>query len=494
MFKVFYYLCFLMLSHSILNGMSTSIANSWANKAIGEIGEGMMRSYFQYTGWEQIKVPTPNSINGIDGVFVKRAKNGVIEKAIIVESKVNTSQEGFLITGEQQGSKAYNLRKIDIGLSLTKNDSMRQDLMTIKEKIQNDTARSIEHRVILENGKVQITHRTLTSPKENINFISKGPSRIVASFDYNSPKNTYEKFISKSIKDETLKFFSNPNKNMQLSDINKIVQSLGTNGNIRDILSNGLKEIPDIRTIPEGFNAFSPQGKVFARTLPQSSIIRVPNSVTASSKYFANSLKTVSSAGGAVCVFETGNALYEYINSDISTGELYSRIQDGVVDGAVVATSSTVIKPVLSAILPDGRLLCATNAGMFVVSIEMGLASVELWKGNIDLAEFERKATESIIKGVAVEGASYMALYLGATPGGLVVLAIGTGAYLITDLGIKEYQRRQWVHQTSIQELAKFRIVNRDNPLNATNKNNPLKIENTSNPLNIKNRNSPFFN
>ena len=122
-----------MLSHSILNWMSTSIANSWANKAIGEIGEGMMRSYFQYTGWEQIKVPTPNSINGIDGVFVKRAKNGVIEKAIIVESKVNTSQEGFLITGEQQGSKAYNLRKIDIGLSLTKNDSMRQDLMTIKE-------------------------------------------------------------------------------------------------------------------------------------------------------------------------------------------------------------------------------------------------------------------------------------------------------------------------------------------------------------------------
>ena len=92
-------------------GMSESISKAWADKAIGEIGEGMMRSYFRYTGWEQIKVPTQNYINGLDGVFVKRTSSGTIKDVSVVESKVNTSQEGFLKTGECQGSKAYNLKK-----------------------------------------------------------------------------------------------------------------------------------------------------------------------------------------------------------------------------------------------------------------------------------------------------------------------------------------------------------------------------------------------
>ena len=480
----------LVLSCSIMNGMSEYVASSWSNKAIGEIGEGMMRAYFQYTGWEQIKVPTPNSLNGLDGVFVKKTPSGSIKDVIIVESKVNSSQEGILKTGERQGSKAYNLKKIDIGISLATDKHLKEDLIIIKEKINKDLARSIEHRVEFSNSRVKITHRTLTSPKD-INSIVKGPLRTVADFDFTAPKNPYEKFISKSIIDETTKFLSNPNKNIPLPARQAIINELGIGNDIRNAIYNGLKEIPDVRAIPKGFNIKGPEGKVFARTSQKSSLIRVSNSISLQNA-LGSSIKTASLTGGITFAFESGDALYKYINSDISTEELYSRMRKGLVDGVTVAGSTTIVQPVLAAILPDGRLLCATEYGMFVVAIEMGLASVELWNGNIDFKEFKKKATESIIKGATVGGVSYAALYLGATPGGLTVFAIGVGGYLIADLGIKEYKRRQWVHQTNVKELAMFGIINKDNPFIIGNPNNPLERKNTDSPFEMINSDNPF--
>ncbi len=481
----------LLLSCSIMNGMSTYIADSWANKAIGEIGEGMMRAYFQYTGWEQIKVPTPNSLNGLDGVFVKRTPSGFIKDVMIVESKVNSSQEGILKTGERQGSKAYNLKKIDAGISLATDKHLKEDLLLIKEKINKDLARSIEHRAVFSNSRVKITHRPLTSPKNNPNSIVKGPPRIVANFDFTAPKNPYEKFISKSIIDEIIRFLSNPNKNIPLSVRQAIINELGIGNDIRNAIYNGLKEIPDVRAIPKGFNIKGPEGKVFARTSQKSSLIRVSNS-TSIQNALRSSIKTASLSGGVTFVFESGDALYKYVNSDISTGELYSRMGKGIVDGVTVAGSTTIVQPVLAAILQDGRLLCATEYGMFVVAIEMGLTSVELWNGNIDFKEFKKKATESIIKGATVGGVSYAALYLGATPGGLTVFAIGVGGYLIADLGIKEYKRRQWVHQTNVEELARLGIINEDNPFTISNSDSPYEIKNTDSPFEMTNSDNPF--
>lgn len=164
----------------------------------------------------------------------------------------------------------------------------------------------------------------------------------------------------------------------------------------------------------------------------------------------------------------------------------------GIVDGVTVAGSTTIVQPVLAAILQDGRLLCATEYGMFVVAIEMGLASVELWNGNIDFKEFKKKATESIIKGATVGGVSYAALYLGATPGGLTVFAIGVGGYLIADLGIKEYKRRQWVHQTNVEELARLGIINEDNPFTFKNPWNILEKRNPDSSIEMTNPNNPL--
>ena len=120
------------------------------------------------------------------------------------------------------------------------------------------------------------------------------------------------------------------------------------------------------------------------------------------------------------------------------------------------------------------------------------MASVELCNGNKYFKEFKKKATESIIKGATVGGVSYAALYLGATPGGLTVFAIGVGGYLIADLGIKEYKRRQWVHQTNVKELAMFGIINKDNPFIIGNPNNPLERKNTDSPFEMINSDNPF--
>ena len=97
-----------------------------------------------------------------------------------------------------------------------------------------------------------------------------------------------------------------------------------------------------------------------------------------------------------------------------------------------------------------------------------------------------------ILKGVAVGGVSYAALYLGVTPGGLTIFAIGMGSYIITDLGIKEYRRQEWVHQTNVKELAMFGIINEDNPFTFSNSDSPYEIKNTDSPFEMTNSDNPF--
>lgn len=489
----------LTASYSFLNGMSLEIANAWKNKSIGEIGEKTMRSYFQDNGWSEIKIPTKNPLNGIDGVFVKRTPSNIIKDVLIVESKVNTSQENYLISGEKQGSKAYNLKKINDGLSLTTDPSLKKDLLKIRDKIEKDLARSIEHRVQLDNRQIRITHRTLLSPIDYPNEIIKGEPRIVADFEYSNPKNLYEKHISESITKETQKFLSNKSLTQTQVDtaVNNLNKNLNSGKGITDSIFSSIKDIPDPRILPEGFKINSPLSRVLGRTLPNTKIQNPASNIA-----LKNSLQKAAVAGGMVFAFESAEALYDYLRGDENLDEFCSKVEKGAIGGALttatflpaerILTHANPIEPVLARILPNGNLLCATNAGLFVVSIEMGLASFELWTGHIDSNEFKRKAKESIIKGTAVGGATYVALYFGVNSTGIVPFAIGFGTYLIVDFGIKEYQKNQFIHLTNTAELAALGIINEDNPFEIENPDNPMKIKNPDNPFELQNSDNPF--
>lgn len=89
----------------------------------------------------------------------------------------------------------------------------------------------------------------------------------------------------------------------------------------------------------------------------------------------------------------------------------------------------------------DGRLLIAVKeaagAGLLIVALDAAQPIYLYLAGNIGKGDFEEKLTESAIKGASVGAATAVAVLVGATPGGIVVLAVAVGTYEITNLAIK---------------------------------------------------------
>lgn len=104
--------------------------------------------------------------------------------------------------------------------------------------------------------------------------------------------------------------------------------------------------------------------------------------------------------------------------------------------------SDFIQKKVFPAIINRAGNLCVfmeTPTGMTVIaiSIETGIALYQHLQGDISWGELEKKVIESAIKGTSVGLASAIAITLGATPGGLAVIAISFATYEITNLCIE---------------------------------------------------------
>ncbi len=64
------------------------------NKFNGDVTESVMSNYFKNSGWGELNGEV--GVNGIDGLFVKKDKVGRIKDIMIVESKYNKSQLGYI--------------------------------------------------------------------------------------------------------------------------------------------------------------------------------------------------------------------------------------------------------------------------------------------------------------------------------------------------------------------------------------------------------------
>ena len=134
---------------------------------------------------------------------------------------------------------------------------------------------------------------------------------------------------------------------------------------------------------------------------------------------------------------------------DIKRSDFYKKSSDGKCLHAGLLTS-------------DGRLLLAVKEGgktaLMIIAIEGGIATYQYVSGGILKPEFEEKMVDAAIKGTSVGTAVGVAVFLGATPGGLVVLAVGTGAYFIVDKGIAMWREHQAKKYINIKDLAAYGI------------------------------------
>ncbi|MBO5438051.1 MAG: hypothetical protein J6A23_10355, partial [Thermoguttaceae bacterium] len=113
--------------------------------------------------------------------------------------------------------------------------------------------------------------------------------------------------------------------------------------------------------------------------------------------------------------------------------------------------------PVPGLITPEGRLLVAVRtggyAGLLEFGIEGGCATYSYVKGDINYPEYEEKLWDAAIKGTAVGSCSAVTVFLGASPGGLIVTAVCVGTYLITDQVVTVWRENQKRKFLTVEDL-----------------------------------------
>lgn len=195
------------------------------NKFNGDVTEAMMSKYFRGSGWGQISGEV--GVNGIDGLFIKKDKNGNIKDILIVESKYNKSQLGHInkssIKKSRQMSKRALLKQIDKkkkdiqskinkATSTVEKNKLKKQLkqyQQIKNKIWNDNyrARLFKIKPTSKKGEFKITIDAIEQKDfKNISIKQlKGANKYkvhnkIININKKYPKGSYEEKLQKQLK------------------------------------------------------------------------------------------------------------------------------------------------------------------------------------------------------------------------------------------------------------------------------------------------------
>lgn len=128
---------------------------------------------------------------------------------------------------------------------------------------------------------------------------------------------------------------------------------------------------------------------------------------------------------------------------------------------AISAAEKTVVAAGL--IAPNGNILVpalrtAGIEGGAVFLVDAGIASYQYIQGDITRPEMVREVEDAAIKGGTVGGAAAVAVILGASPAGWVVIGVGAGAYFITDIALGYYHEYQDGKYLNDEDLKAFGI------------------------------------
>ncbi len=107
-----------------------------------------------------------------------------------------------------------------------------------------------------------------------------------------------------------------------------------------------------------------------------------------------------------------------------------------------------------------GRLSLALRTGvmdgLLVFAMDSGIATFHHLKGDTWKAEYIRELQYAAIKGVVVGTCVAVAVVLGAAPGGWIVLAVGIGSYIVTDLAIRIWEAHEAKQYLTMEDLRGF--------------------------------------
>lgn len=163
------------------------VSEAIINKIKGNIVEGLMDSIFKKQGW--IKLEGEYGVNGIDGLYIKRNKDGVIVDVLICESKYNTSKLGNTNDGKQM-SKEWILSKLDM---LIEKYPDNKEYVQIKKMAENDNYRPRLIQVKEIDGKLQIEFYKIDSEGNLVSLNGRESYKSNGlKINLNNPETSYE--------------------------------------------------------------------------------------------------------------------------------------------------------------------------------------------------------------------------------------------------------------------------------------------------------------
>ena len=125
--------------------------------------------------------------------------------------------------------------------------------------------------------------------------------------------------------------------------------------------------------------------------------------------------------------------------------EIFGKIRGGRITKPAIATKNGKLLIPLSAkemqLLKPGVTVPASGV-VLAIAVDGGSVTYQYIKGNIGKRDFERGLAEAAIKGGAAGAGAAVAITLGATPAGWVVLAASTAAYELTDLALEACEEK----------------------------------------------------
>ena len=363
------YLSFLIPCLAI--AMPETQATNWTSKASGEIGESIMDTFYKAEGWEKLPVREANSLNGLDGVFVKRNANGTIVDFMAVESKTNSSQLSKVKSEATQGSTQYISEKLDAAeeYMLENNPADKEALNDIKQLKKLTKAGAVKSRLVhteIVGNRINVTITPLTDGASP-SLITKGTPKKVLEFDLSLPKNNFERKIQREILNKLKTYLLNKGVSEQI--IEEIIKDILKGGNIIKIISDRLAgvEVKGFFSSNTKIGKLIPPAELEAKkvNITEGKITKITkNGKTLSvlKVKFPASLKMGAGGGVGTFVIGEGVALYKYSTGSIDDIELKEETIKWAGESIVVAVAIAA---------------CGSNpAGWVVLGVGIGAAAI----------------------------------------------------------------------------------------------------------------------
>ncbi len=374
----------------------------------GACGEAVSDVIFKNEGWTRLSIKPLNAAQGLDGVYVKRTLFGSISDVLFVESKAEGSPLNYTQYG-QQGSQAYIKGQLsryenEILSGLPKDNPLVKEYAEVQQfclKLGSYPSRVV--RSIFQDGKLNVTMYPVTSPLPEEALL--GEPTLEESVNLANPENPFHKKLADG-------FTKTMRDGLQTSGLTEEEVAIAVKGvkagqiNWQQIESK-VEQLPVAKLEPA------------AEKLAASRVVRFPTPPTEIVQY----AKAASTAGLNVTKTEVVSGLL-------------------LADGRVVMTASKL----------------GAGAGLLTFAVDGGIASIKRLNGTLLDADYERELGYAAIKGTIVGTGVAVAVVLGATPAGWVVMAVGTGAYIVTDFAVRCYEDKRNFSELTIDDLKAFGI------------------------------------